>query len=221
MSLIEKIVSNIVLISILSLVSCVGPANKKIIAASVIHINANLPKDSTVKFLWREDRYDKKLKGVFNTIVINENYCKTMTEQEKAAVAYIATFVGNECWWENDEPNADRTNLKCKILTALDLGCQGSEKHLAFLRKWFKNDKKCLNELEHIPTTPYTATIQNTFDKINLTIKGNTIKVWFEASGTNLRDELNWEWTETDYFKFEKDNLQLIKVEKSKTKTIK
>jgi len=221
MSLIEKIVSNIVLISILLLVSCVGLSNKRVIAASVTHINNNLLKDSTVKFLWREDRYDEELKGTYNTIVINENYCKTITEQERAALAYIATFVGSECRWENDEPKADRSNLKCKILTALDLGCQGSEKHLVFLRKWFKNDKKCLKKLENIPSTPYTATIQDTFDKIDITVKGNTIKVWYKASGVNLRDELYWGWTETDYFKFEKDNLQLIRVEISKEKTTK
>ena len=217
----EKIVSNILFISILLLVSCTKPSNKTDISISNNHTKINSLKDTTITFLWRENRYDEKLKGTYNFIVINENYCKTISEPEKAALAYVATFIGNECWWENDEPNADRTNLKCKILSALDLGCQGSEQHLSFLRNWFKNDKKCLKELENIPSTPYTSTIQDTFDKINITVKGNTIKVWYKASEINSRDDLSWEWTETDYFKVDKDNLQLVKVDKSKNRAIK
>lgn len=43
--------------------------------------------DKTVKFLWREDRYDQELKDTFNTIVINEELCKILTEPEIAVLA--------------------------------------------------------------------------------------------------------------------------------------
>lgn len=175
------------------------------------------PTDKTVKFLWRADKYDEALKDTFNSIFINEDFCKTITDQERAALGYVATFIGNECWWDG-EANGDRSNLKCKVLTALNLGYQCSEKHLGFLRQWFKDDKKSLEELQNCPTIPYTSTIQNTFDEITLTIKGDIISVFFKANGVNIREDDSWSWTETDYFQVGKENIKLIKQDKSAVK---
>lgn len=173
--------------------------------------------DKTVKFLWREDKYDEALKDTFNSIFIDEDFCKTITDPERAALGYVATFIGNECWWDGKGKD-DRSNLKCKILTALNLSYQCSDKHLGFLRQWFKDDKKSLEELENCPTTPYTATIQDTFDEITLTVKGNKISVFFKASGVNTREGDSWSWTETDHFQLDKDNIKLIKKDESKVK---
>lgn len=124
----------------------------------------------------------------------------------------MATFIGNECWWDGkSKTNVDRSNLKCKILTSLNLGYQCSDKHLGFLHQWFRNDKKVLEELEDCPTTPYTSTTQDTFDEIILTVKGDTISVWFKANGVNMREQKYWSWTEIDYFKLNDSELQLIK----------
>lgn len=172
-------------------------------------------KDTTIKFLWRDKKYDEELKETVNAIFINEAYCKTITDPERAALGYVATFIGNECWWDG-EYKEDRSNLKCKILTALDLGYQCSDKHLGFLRQWFKNDTIVLEELENCPTTPHTATLQETFDEITLTVKGNTISVWFRANGVNVSVSDSWRWKETDYFQLDTDNLRLIKKEKEK-----
>ncbi|MCL4277962.1 MAG: hypothetical protein KJZ94_09970 [Ignavibacteria bacterium] len=162
--------------------------------------------DKTVKFLWRDSSA---------SIVINENFCKTISDPEKAALGYVATFIGNECWWDGDYTDK-RDNLKCEILTALNLGYQCSDKHLGFLRQWFKNDTTALKELEACPTTPNTSTIQDTFDEIILTTKGNEISVFFKATGVNMREEESWNWTETDYFQLDNDNIKLIKQNKSK-----
>jgi len=173
--------------------------------------------DKTVKFLWRANKYDEALKDTFNSIFIDEDFCKTITDPEKAAIGYVATFIGNECWWDG-EANEDRSNLKCKILTELNLGYQCSDKHLVFLRQWFKDDKKSLEELKNCPTTPYTSTIQETFDEITLTVKGNEISVFFKASGVNTREGKSWSWTETNHFQVDNDNIKLIKQDKSKVK---
>ncbi|MBE7443628.1 MAG: hypothetical protein HS119_14370 [Flavobacteriales bacterium] len=162
--------------------------------------------DKTVKFLWRDSSA---------SIVINENFCKTISDPEKAALGYVATFIGNECWWDGDYTDK-RDNLKCEIMTALNLGYQCSDKHLGFLRQWFKNDTTALKELEACPTTPNTSTIQDTFDEIILTTKGNEISVFFKATGVNMREEESWNWTETDYFQLDNDNIKLIKQNKSK-----
>jgi len=172
--------------------------------------------NSTVVFLWRQNKYNAKLKGTYSTIVINEEYCKTITDAERAALGYVATWIGNECWWNNDYPNNDRTNLKCVILTALNLGCQGSEEHLNFLRHWFRNDTACIEALKDIPTTPYTSTIQDTFDSIKITKKENLITIWFKASGINTREQESWSWTQKDYFKVNGDKIYLVESKKSK-----
>jgi hypothetical protein len=192
-------------------------------ADSLVQRNNNSPpepitlSDKGEKFLWRESRYDKKLKDTFTAIVINETLCKTVTEPERAALGFVATFVGNECNWDG-EAKDDFSNLKCKILSSLDLGYQCSDKHLGFLRRWFKNDNKSLKQLENCPTVPYTASSQTTFDYINLNVNGNEIAIAFGANGVNMQMGESWSWTETDHFVFDKDNIRLNKKDESKVK---
>lgn len=159
----------------------------------------------TVKFLWRDSA----------AIVINQYFCKAVTDPEKAALGYVATFIGNDCWWDGDDSD-NRKNLKCKILSALNLGYQCSDQHLRFLRQWFNHDSVVLKQLEACPTIPYTATIQDTFDEINLSTQGNLIIISFKASGVNLRELDSWSWMETDYFQVDKNRIRLMKKERSK-----
>lgn len=173
--------------------------------------------DKKIQFLWRETLYDKKLATDINTIVLNENYLKNISDPEKAALAYVATFIGNECTWDG-EANDNRGNLKCKILTALDLGYQCSEQHLGFLRFWFRNNKEILKELENCPTTPDGATIQDTFDEIRVEVSENKIIIFFRANGINLREGKSWNWTEKHFFEFRRNELVLLKKEVSPIK---
>lgn len=175
--------------------------------------------DTTIYFMWRDLKYDSTLNNSFSSIFLNLEYINAMTNQEKAAIGYVSTFIGNECWWDGDA-NTDRSNLDCKIITSLGLGYQCSETHLGFLRKWFSSDKDVLSELENsnCPTTPYTATIQDTFDKIVLTTKGDSISVYYEASAVNLREQESWEWSETVYFSVTTNNLIIINKDKSEVK---
>lgn len=172
--------------------------------------------DKKIKFLWRETRYNEALETDINTIILDEEYIKTISEPEKAALAYAATFIGNECEWDG-KANDSRSNLKCKILSALDLGYQCSHSHLDFLRFWFRSNGDILKELENCPTTPDGATVQDTFDEINLAVNGNQIIVDFKASGFNLREGKSWNWTEKHHFEFKENELQLMKKEKSPT----
>jgi hypothetical protein len=166
--------------------------------------------DKKVKFLWRELQYLKDLNGEFNVITLDEEYIKTISEPEKAALAYVATFVGNECVWDGNA-NESRSNLKCKIPWALGLGYQCSPRHLDFLRFWFRSNKDILKQLESCPTTPDGATVQDTFDKIDLEIEGNMITIFFKANGFNLREGKSWSWTEKHYFEFKNNELILGK----------
>lgn len=164
--------------------------------------------DKKVKFLWRETHYVEEYKTDINYIILNEEYIRTISEPEKAALAYVATFIGNECEWDGKPDN--RSNLKCKILWALDLGYQCSQTHLGFLRSWFKNNDGIMKELENCPTTPDGATVQDTFDEIQIEVKGNKITVFFNANGFNSREGKSWNWTETHFFEFNENELILI-----------
>ncbi len=166
--------------------------------------------DTKVKFLWRENIYSEELNDTVSTIVIDTAYCSSISDPQRAALAYVATFVGNECWWDGNATR-DRSNLKCKILTALRLGYQCSDLHLGFLRRWFRDDSKVLVKLEDCPTTPFTATVQETFDSINISVSDDVIIVEFSVTGFNIREDLDWHRKEEITFRCYADKLIIEK----------
>lgn len=176
-----------------------------------------IKKNNSVRFLWRENRYNEEAKQEISTLIIDESFCKTISKQEKAALGYVATFIGNECDWDG-AVNADRSNLKCKIVTALNLGYQCSDSHLGFLKQWFSEDKTILEKLEICPTMPETATIQTTFDEIELlnNVVTKTITITYKVTGINIRESKSWSYTQTDLFKYDSKNVGLIHSQKSK-----
>jgi hypothetical protein len=161
---------------------------------------ASMVQDKNVKILWRENFYNAELQDTMSMIVMDTSYCRTISDPEKAAIAFVATFVGNDCWWDGQYTN-DRSNLKCKVLTELNLGYQCSEIHLEFLRQWFSEDAKALKRLEDCPTTPFTATVQETFDSIRIAVEGQFIVVNFSVTGFNIREDLEWHRTEEITFR--------------------
>lgn len=183
-------------------------------AAPVAATTLPATRDTSVWFLSWEAVYDKTSGDSVTSLRVNEAYCKTITDPERAALGYVATFVGSECQWDGDA-NPEFSNLKCKALDALGLGYQCSPQHLGFLRKWFRGDKKSLEALESCPVVPFTATIQNTFEAIDLVVKGNIITVSYKAHGVNIRESDSWTWTETDRFEFGKDDIRLVRTDKT------
>ncbi len=208
----------ILIIALITIISCEQIESKKNIKLNVssemVTQSVQLS-DTTVLFLWTDIKYDTILNDYINAIFLNEQYIKVITDPERATIGYVSTFIGNECWWDG-KPKIDRTNLDCKILTALDLGYQCSDKHLGFLRYWFSKDKIILNKLRllNCPTTPYTSTIQNTFDEITLTVTGDTISLYMIYTEINFREQKSSKWAETNYFKLTDKNLILVKEEK-------
>jgi len=175
--------------------------------------------DTTVRFLWRGPVYDSALQDTFNSLILNEAYLPLLSDPERAAIGYVATFIGNECQWDGDAHD-DWSNLDCTIITALGLGYQCSDQHLGFLRNWFSTDKRVIFELEtsNCPIIPYTATRQNTFDEIVLEVTGDLITIVYKANGVNLREQESWEWSETVYFRLAQGSLELIQKDKSPVK---
>ena len=189
-----------------------------LMTAAIIHSANNEPyssvasilQDKKVKILWRENYYHAELQDTMSRIVMDTSYCRTISDPEKAAIAFVATFVGNDCWWDGQYTN-DRSNLKCKILTELNLGYQCSETHLGFLRLWFREDTKALERLKDCPTTPFTATEQETFDSISITVEGQFIILNLSISGFNIREDQEWHRTEEITFRNAGNNLFIEK----------
>ncbi len=169
-----------------------------------------------VLFLWLEYKSSESTRFVYQKICLNQDYIDTITDEEKAAIAYVATFVGNECYWDG-EPQDDLGNLKCRILTALDLGYQCSEKHLDFLNYWFRSDTIALRNIKECGLTPYTATVQDTFDEIRIYKNEDVIIISFKAKGICLRDNYEWAWKETINFRITNQGLIIERVNKKLT----
>lgn len=170
--------------------------------------------DKNITFLWRENIYNEELAAEINSIVLNQEYIKNISEPEKAALAYISFGMGNECEWDG-KPNENRSNLICKIPWALGLRYQCSSEQLDFLKFWFRNNQDILTELESCLTKPDGGTIQSTFDEITLEVNNNIITVFFKASGVNVREGESWKWTEKHVFKFKENELNVISKEVS------
>ncbi|MDC6363781.1 MULTISPECIES: hypothetical protein [Flavobacteriaceae] len=169
-----------------------------------------------IQFLKRVDVYDESAQANVNGMAINHSYLHNITPPEKAALAYVAYDIGNECEWGYDSDGNGRV-LWCRIVSALDLGHQCSDKQLNFLRKWFAKDTVSLKKLESCPTMPNTATIQTTFDEILIqkNVAEKTITVSYKITGINMRKSKSWQWSQTDVFEYDSEHIVLVDSKKS------
>ena len=161
------------------------------------------------KIVWRENTFNIELYDSLSETVIDEEYFRSATPEQRAAIGFVATFTGNDCWWDGDY-TADRSNLKCRILSALDLSYQCSNQHLGYLRHWFRYDTVSLERLEDCKTVPFTSTIQDTFDSISIYESDNVIIIIAAITGVNIREELEWHILEETIFRKEQDFLAVI-----------
>lgn len=156
------------------------------------------------KVVWREDIYDPSLKAHVNVIKIDESYFSKVTEPEKAVLGYLASTIGNECY-----ADGSKQNVKCKILTALNLGYQCSESNKSFLKNWFRDDAAIVSQIENCkPTLP--ETIEKTFEEIKISTEVNTIKVELKGLKLNIKENTSNKWSESILFKVDGDKVSLL-----------
>ncbi|MFQ6599277.1 hypothetical protein [Flavobacterium sp. C3NV] len=160
----------------------------------------NESQDIYIKILWLDNT---------GTLQLNTNYIKTLTDQQRAALGYIATDVSSECNWDGAK-KADGSNLKCRFLSALNLGYQCSETHLSFLKKWFKEDTKVLDRLQYCNKTESSAKIQDHFIEIKMITTKETIKILYSALGEDLDKQKTWSWQEESTYSFTKTGIKQI-----------
>ena len=179
-------------------------------------ISSSISANNSVKVLWRDTVYDEELKTDINTIVLNKEYQKNITQPERAALGYVATFVGNECEWDGRNPNESRSNLECKLLTYLDLGYQCSDRHLDFLNQWFSKDSVSIEKLKRCTTIPNGATMQSTFDEILLetNTQNQIITITYKVKVINVRESSVIRYITTDIFKYNSEGIILVDSER-------
>jgi hypothetical protein len=116
----------------------------------------------------------------------------TMSDGLKAILAMYALQAGAGC-----ETHDSAGNLQCTLTSALGLGSQCSESHVALVRQWFKDEIPKISGhrdsafqqtqepgvLESMCyTAPFTATFQHTWQIIRVTQRDNRIVVDAMAS---------------------------------------
>jgi len=157
-------------------------------------------KGNQIKVLYRQEEYDEKLKTNIPKLKINENFLSTADDGVRAIIGFYSARAGTDCWWNNDNPNSDFSNLNCKLTSALNLGNQCSEGHKSFLKKWFSEEKEIIEKINGCYSVPYTATSQSTYSYLNLEVAGNDITVRYKTTGANVRTESFWETEGIDKF---------------------
>jgi hypothetical protein len=166
--------------------------------------------DELIKVLWLVEQYDPQFKENVPVMQLNKAYLQNISDAERAIIAYYATFHGNECWWENDAPNEDRSNLKCTLISALNLSYQCSDTHLSFIKKWFRQPE-LLNELDFCPTIPNTSTIQDAFEEMYVERNGDFFTIRFNICAVNIRENRTRCYEEVHQYQIFPDKVELIK----------
>ncbi|MHC0442042.1 hypothetical protein [Flavobacterium sp. 3-210] len=160
-------------------------------------------KNKTITFLWTETKYG---------ILINEDYCKTISEPERAALAFISNNALSN-------GSFNKTMKDCNIEIALNLDYQCSNKYKYYLQLWFRNDISSLETIKNCYKMSDMASVQSRFDEITLNIQGNKIFIDSKFTGFN-RDIWDCVWTENFVFLVNGDNIKLIKKTESETEFV-
>jgi hypothetical protein len=204
-------ISLLIVIFTLALSSCTE--NK--IHTNKIEQTKQLIKQSTNtskhQFLWREKKYSIEVNDTIYETTISDAYAKNMAEDEKAAIAFVLTFINNGCDREDGEMNQNRNNLLCKGLSALGLSYQCSNKHISFLNKWFEGDTSTLKRIKYCPHNFPGVTISSHLKSLDLERKHDTITIFTSVIGSNTRAQKTSEWKNSYTFISNKKTITLTK----------
>lgn len=166
-------------------------------------LNINSSSEVLHKVIWREDVYDPSLKAKVNIIKIDDSYFAGISGPEKAVLGYLASTIGNECFAEGN-----KQNVKCKILTALNLGYQCSEESKTYLKSWFRDDAAIVSQIENCKPT-IASTVEKTFDEVKISSADNVIKVELKGLKLNIKENSASKWSESMSFKVDGDKVTL------------
>lgn len=162
------------------------------------------------KVIWREDVYDPSMKTNVSVLKIDDIYFSSVSGPEKAVLGYLASTIGNECY-----ADGSKQNVKCKILSALNLGYQCSDETKSFLKSWFRDDAGVVKQIDNCKPTIAT-TVEKTFDEVKISSADNTIKVELKGLKLNIKENSASKWSESLTFKVDGDKVTMTERTKKK-----
>lgn len=196
----RKILGYIIFTAVLLILSVL--VQNDLVAGSTQEHNVYVTQNTLQKIVWREDIYDPSIKGTVNVIKLDDSYFANVTGPEKAVLGYLASTIGNECYADGKQ------NVKCKILSALNIGYQCSEESKSFLKGWFRDDAVIVSQIENCkPTLP--STIEKTFEEVQISSSNNIIKVELVGLKLNIKENSASKWSETLSFKVDGDKVTM------------
>lgn len=196
--------SALIIISILLQSSAGASGNES------LYTDYSLSQITGQKVIWREDVYDPTMKTNVSVLKLDDNYFSGVSGPEKAVLGYLASTIGNECY-----ADGSKQNVKCKILSALNLGYQCSDETKSFLKGWFRSDAEVIKQIDNCKPTIAT-TVEKTFDEVKISSADNTIKVELKGLKLNIKENSASKWSESLTFKVDGDKVTMTERTKKK-----
>lgn len=149
-----------------------------------------------------ENRNASIIRVLENEQIMSE--LQKLDEPERALVSWYLFAYGNAC-----KKNSNKT--KCRILQGLGVKDECDPEHLNMLLQWFSTDMLAVYKLKKCPNLAAHSAIQNTFDKIILQHKGDTLFIDYNIKGLNNSQEKSWNIEQIDSYFIR--NKTLVKIE--------
>ena len=141
---------------------------------------------------------------IINIDNVNQQYLSTLDNAEKALLQYYLFAYGNSC------NSNSKNNLKCLLLSKLNIKDECETSQINFLRSWFGNNMLMNLKLNKCPQLPSEGAVKNTIDKIVLSRKVDTLTIVIKVRGVNNLQEKYWDIEQTDSFLIKKNTLVKI-----------
>jgi hypothetical protein len=169
-------------------------------------------RDTSITILqknWLDDRSGWVLE-------INQDYIKEIKASERAALAYVFTFL---------EMNCDRDFLikegaryaDCELAEKLGLMPQCGPVHKKLLEDWFASDTALMESANHCPIIPIIGKLNGQLVSLDITWKKNQLEICYQALFHHLKDEKTREIKARILFETGDFGLRILEEEPLKT----
>ncbi len=136
---------------------------------------------------------------------VNDSLIRTLSEPEKAILAYYSVRAGSDCKIRNGQ-------VFCKLSDALLLD-QCSREHAKLILKYFEGEKEITEDIGKCYKRPKDAMIGQEFHKIELEPGEDEYRVHYLIKGFDFKQNLFWKIDGVGRFKMKDGDVELIKEE--------
>lgn len=156
---------------------------------------------------------NKKIKVAWHTedgdLLINEEYINSISEPEKAVLAYAVVVYEQLCG--EHKGKSQGKELGCEMLSMLNLESKCSANHLNFLSEWYKGDDETLTMIHQCTILNNTSIRQVALRELYITTSKSTISLLCKVSSINI-NKPNYlrKWSVEEVFEVKNEQIKLI-----------